>query len=165
MTGDAELSAKTYELSRPSALRTYLAALVFAVIAVSVIITGPLPLKLFFGYVFLGNIWATFANIHRSVALKDKELHVRAGRLLKIPYSDISGVNLLPLKNTLARLLAVLSSGRPDSQVRIALRRVRWTILPFPIPIIIPTKDLLLSLTDGSSFAAELAGRLQGANQ
>jgi hypothetical protein len=152
----------TYEFRRPPAPLEYLIVLVNTALVGGLIVYGPLWAKILFGYYLLG-VLLTLRRRYASLASDD--LLVRFQTVMRIPYSHIDAVNALPLKG-FRRALAWLATGagKRDADIEVTLNRRRWMFLPFPFPIVVPTRRLLLPLRDGSSFVQNLTRHLAGAD-
>ena len=155
-------SAKIYHLRRPSALRTYGWTLVGVPVYLLIIIAGPLPLKLLFGYLLIGDLLRLLPTFREGYAVLTRdELHVKNLTLIKIRYSRIRAVEPLPAQSIRARLIRIAGGGHPgDSRFRVALEKTVWLFMLFPVPIAFPTKELWLQFTNGAAFADELSERL-----
>ncbi len=140
----------------------YLLGLVVAIIAAVNIAFGPILAKLFFAYFFLGILLTLIPAVGRRYArLTPNELHVKNWMLTRIPYAHVAQVKQPP-PNSIATAISrvVAGKGSNGADVQIILNRTHWVFIPFPLPIVLPTRKIWLATQNGTSFARDLAGRM-----
>jgi hypothetical protein len=152
----------TYALRRRSGPELYLLGLVIAIIAVANIVFGPVPAKLFFAYFFLGIILTFVPAVGRRYAkLTPNELHIKNWILTRIPYSHIAQIKE-PSSRSLSKAISRLVAGKGSNgvDIQITLTRTHWLFVPFPFPMVFPTRSIWLATHNGDSLAERLARRV-----
>jgi len=160
---NATLSERTFRFKGRSPLRNYISGILFGILCLFFLFTGPLVAKVVFGYLLLGNVLTLTPWSAGHARLGSDQLHIQIKLLwlIKIPYHDIEAVSQLPSGGIRAKILGALRGSEVGySHLKIALRRPRWVFLPFPFPVIFSTRSLFLTVADGQLFAEELSHRI-----
>jgi hypothetical protein len=127
---------------------------------VFVLATSPLPVQVIAGYGLAFFVYIFLINRTGSILLRSDFLVLKTPiSRITVLYEDIEDFVLYPDPST----LPYFNRAAAEYSIRINLRRRRWEIFFFLVPLLIPTRTLLFPLSDEDTirFASALRQRIQ----
>ena len=150
-----------YLLRRPSLRSRVASGLTNGAIALLFIVIGPPWVKALFALYLLGNLIILLPVAEEAyILLGPNALLLRSWKKdTTIPYRHIRKVKVLSAEGLRFYGLRKLRRDPTDVHVEVLLDRLRWFFTPVPFPLLVPTKQLHLTVKDGPEFLADLARR------